>query len=220
MNTIFIPVKASVSSFLGLADPETLLSQQGMFAADFNFAYNNSIPIVQEMLDAIPDWYHNMASEQGKELNIDIRVHKLEKGDYPASPGWHVDASQRETAFENNAERTDVEASLVGTISSHPDGVSNTVFVQNVINLDEDYESLTNNNNKLLQEKLEGETMETIRTEDGIWTLFDPYTIHNVESSRNNGVRLFARASIWEKPNGHKPGLTKTEQVYRLDETF
>lgn len=220
MDTIFIPVKASVSSFPGLVDSETLLSQQGMYAADFNFAYKNSIPVVQEMLDSIPQWYHDLAIEQGKELNVDIRVHELKKGDYPASPGWHVDASQRETAFQNNADLTAVEASLVGTISSHPNGVSNTIFVQNVINIDEDYEALTKNNNKLLQEKIIDKHLETVQTVDGVWTLFDPYTIHNIEQSKNDGVRLFARVSIWNKPDGHTPGLTKTEQVYRIDESY
>lgn len=220
MSTVFIPVKASVASFFGLAEKDELLSQQGMFAADFAFAYDNSIPVVKDMLDAIPDWYHNMASEQGKELNIDIRVHELSKGDYPASPGWHVDASQRETAFENNAQRTDVEASLVGTISTHPEGVSNTVFVQNVINLENDYEALTRDNNKLLQAELVGKHMDTVRTEDGVWTLFDPYTIHNVEAARNDGIRLFVRVSIWKKPIDHVPGLTRTEQVYRIDHSY
>lgn len=217
MGTIFIPVKASVSSFTGTAEKDELLKQQGMYAADFDFAYEHSTPIVQEMLKSIPEWYHNLAKEQGKELNVDIRVHELEKGDYPASPGWHVDASQRETAFQNNADLTAVEASLVGTISTHPEGVSNTVFVQNVIHIDEHYENLTKDNNKLLQDNLIEKDLETVRTVDGVWTLFDPYTIHNVEASRNDGVRLFARVSIWDKPAGHKPGLTKTEQVYRLD---
>lgn len=218
--SIFIPVRASVSSFPGLANSDELLSQQGMYAADFTFAYNNSIPVVQEMLESIPQWYHNMASEQGKELNVDIRVHELKVGDYPASPGWHVDASQRETAFQNNADLTDVEASLVGTISTHPEGVSNTIFVQNVIHIDEKYEVLTKDNNKLLQQELIGKDMDIVRTVDGVWTLFDPYTIHNVEKSRNNGVRLFTRVSIWNKPEGHVPGLTKTEQVYRLDQKY
>lgn len=216
MSAIFIPMRASVASFLGIAEGEDLLSQQGMYAADFQFALRHSVPVVRDMLDSIPGWYHSLAHEGGKELNIDIRVHDLEVGDYPASPGWHVDAAQREISFENNAKRTDVEASLVGTISTHPDGVSNTVFAQNVVELEGDYDSLTANNNRLLQENLVGVDLDAVRTEDGVWTLFDPYTIHNVEPSRNSGVRLFVRVSVWKKPEGHVPGLTRTEQVYRL----
>lgn len=119
---------------------------------------------------------------------------------------------RKEISFENNAKRTDVEASLVGTISTHPDGVSNTVFAQNVVELEGDYDSLTANNNRLLQENLVGVDLDAVRTEDGVWTLFD----HNVEPSRNSGVRLFVRGSVWKKPEGHVPGLTRTEQVYRL----
>lgn len=168
------------------------------------------------MLGAIPVWYQRLAVDNGQELNIDVRVHDMRKGDYPASPGWHVDAAQRETGFQDRAGRVDVSHSLVGTVSTSVGGVSNTIFADEDLTLEGEYEELTASNNQLLQERLKGREFSSTQTEDGKWTLFDPYSIHNVQAAKADGVRLFVRVSIWEKPEGHKPGLTRTEQVYSV----
>lgn len=210
---VFEPNYSFVSSFDGTASSETLLSQQGMYAADYEFALAHSIPVTRQMLESIPQWYHQEAESQGGELNVDIRVHKMKAGQYPASPGWHVDAAMRETAFEDSADKEDVSHSLVGTISTHNQGVSNTVFCNTHIEIDATYEDAVANNCAVLQEKFP-ENVDVTRSQDGSWTLFDPYTVHNVERCRHDGVRLFVRVSIWKRPRGHVPGLTKTEQVY------
>lgn len=215
-TTTFTPNFSAIASFPAHATAQRLLAQRGFYAADLGFAYAHAGAELRAMLDAIPDWYRALAAENVQELNIDVRVHQMRRGDYPASPGWHVDAAQRETDFEEMAGRVDVSHSLVGTMSTSSRGVSNTIFVRDEISLDGAYEELTAANNALLQEELAGKNFKVVATEDGQWTLFDPYSIHNVQAAKVDGVRLFVRVSIWSKPEGHSPGLTKTEQVYSV----
>lgn len=221
-HVLFVPNYYPIASFDGYEpDADVLLRQQGMYAADLDFAYERATPVVKRMLDAIPRWYHDHARERGEELNVDIRVHQMSVGDFPASPGWHVDAAQRETAFEENADLTDVSYSLLGTVSTAPDGVSNTLFYDKSVVFDAEYNTVVKGSQSYLQSHLPSAELmlpNVSRSQDGRWTLFDPYTIHNVEAARHEGVRLFLRVSLWKKPKDHHPGLTKTEQVYRMVE--
>lgn len=212
---LLAPNFSVVGRFQGYASRDELLSQQGMFAADYDFALRHSDDLARSMLESIPDWYHDESVRQGKELNIDIRVHSLLEGQYPATPGWHVDAAVRETSFDDAAVKEPVSHSLVGTISDSKFGVSNTVFCEDSLSFDDTYENLVTRNCKKLQEGMPRGVEEWVSS-DGVWTLFDPCTVHRVAAANVDGTRLFARVSLWSPPVGHVPGLTKVEQVYEL----
>jgi hypothetical protein len=205
-----------VSSFDGFASTETLLAEQGMFAADERFARKHGGPVTNRVLDAVPDWYREEAASAGLQLNIDVRVHELRKDWFPAAPGWHCDAAVRETAFDDSAEKRVVDKNLVATVSSEEAGVSNTVFLSRSVTLDDvTYEESVANNSELLNQALaEVEQQDEVISSDGSIILFDPYTPHRVQAAQRDGTRLFVRISLWVPPTNHQPGLTRSEQVF------
>lgn len=210
---LFIPDYRTVAVISGTYPAEELLTQKGMFAADLTFAYTHATPVLKTILDCIPASYHQQAAENCMELNIDVRVHELLPGEYPATPGWHCDAPQRETQFVENAATVPVKQSLVVNVSSHSNGVSNTVFATKPVNLPNnrmDYSTW-----ELMNTHYGTDLTPYHVTKDGEYIQFSPYTPHCIQPAQHAGVRMFVRISQWQKPSNHHPGLAKTEQVYR-----
>lgn len=210
---LFIPNYKTLQRVPGTYPEEELLKQQGMFAADISFAYQHATSVLKNILDNIPSSYKQQATDSRMELNIDVRVHQLQPREYPSTPGWHCDAPQRETRFSENAPTTPVQQSLVINVSSHPNGVSNTVFAYQPVNLDNnkmDYSTW-----KLMDSHYGTDLTPYHVSEDGEFVQFSCYTPHCVQPAQNPGTRMFVRISQWVKPENHKPGLAKTEQVYR-----
>lgn len=214
MSFVFIPEYKVVTTIEGTHPAEELLEQQGMFGADLSFAYQHAGKVLQNVLDSIPETYHTEAAENGMELNIDVRIHELAVGDYPATPGWHCDAPQRETEFSNKGETVPVANSLVVNLSSNPLGVSNTIFAMDPVELDNDRmdQSTWAEMNALLGDDFSRRHV----SQDGQFIQFSCYTPHAIQPAQHDGVRMFVRISQWKKPEGFNPGLAKTEQVYRL----
>jgi len=215
----FEPNYRKIAKFDGNASEEELLAERGVFAADLEFVQTNCGSLGQRLIDAVPDWYYQSADEQGLEINCDLRLHRLEPGQYPAAPGWHCDAAQREVAFANLDASTEVASSIVACISSDPGGVSNPQFLNEAFTIDSVNEY--GNAPELWREVSEqlSETGACEDSADGEMILFDPWTLHRVRPAKCSGIRLFFRMSIWEKPLGHRPGLVKSEQVYNLIRT-
>ena len=212
----FVPEFVVLKRIQGTYETEQLLSQVGMFGADLDFAYRHATPVLTTILNAIPKEYKCQAADEGLELNIDVRVHELRKGDYPATPGWHCDAPQRETTFSDAQETVPVQNSLVLNVSSEPEGVSNTIFAQEALTLDNNRMDLTTW--RLMNETLGADLSNYHQSHDGEMIMFSCFTPHCIQPAVRDGVRLFLRVSQWVKPDGFTPGLTKTEQVYRVVE--
>lgn len=213
----FTPAYASVASFDGYAERDVLLAEQGMFAASETFVRTHGGPLAHRLMDAVPDDYRQAAAEAGLELNVDLRVHDLSPGEFPASPGWHCDSPFREVAFDSRAQTQAVQRNLVATISTHRDGVSNTEFLSTPCTVVSAAEpgtpALWVDANAHVEA---GSGWSMTQTTDGVWTEFDCSTLHRATAAARQGVRMFARVSLWVPPQEHRPGLTSIEQVYRL----
>lgn len=214
MSFIFEPDYSVLAQVKGTHPRSLLLKQQGMFGADLNFARFHASPVLDIILDAIPESYHSEAFDNGMELNIDVRVHDLVRGDYPATPGWHCDAPQRETEFSNKGETVPVAQSLVLNVSSNPLGVSNTIFATKPVELDNDL--MDQSTWKAMNQLLGDDHPDSEISRDGDFIVFSSYTPHSIQPSQHDGVRMFVRISQWVKPEGFAPGLAKCEQVYRV----
>lgn len=215
MGILLVPEFEVVASVQPTWSREELLSQTGFFGADIEFAYRHASRPLRTILDAIPSNYHESAKSRDMELNIDVRIHELLKGDYPASPGWHCDSPQRETAFSDDIDTTPVARSLVANVSSNPFGTSNTIFATEEVWLDDD--SMTNSSWRELDDKLSADLSKDFRhfSNDGELVEFSCFSPHCVQPAQGDGVRMFVRISQWVKPDGFSPGLTRSEQVYR-----
>lgn len=216
----FAPRFHVAGRFHGYAPTKALLAEQGMFAAPEPFARRHGGPLTQRVLDAIPDEYRHTAHQAGLELNIDVRVHDLDEGDYPASPGWHCDSPFREVAFDDRATTQAVQRNLIATISDNFAGVSNTEFLTHTYGLHSNdragSHALWRNMNGHLNELARTRPLNTVSATDGELIEFDCTTLHRATPAHRDGVRLFCRISMWTPPHGHQPGLTTCEQVYRL----
>lgn len=209
----FIPDFQTLATIPGQYPRESLLAQQGMYGADLDFARAHGSQALLDVLGAIPEAYHAEAAERGMELNVDVRVHNLTPGDYPASPGWHCDAPQRETQFSDAQELTAVNRSLVANLSSHPLGVSNTVFATESLTLAHD--AMDADTWALMDATLGTDLTGHHHSADGQLVQFSCFSPHCIQPAQRAGVRMFVRISQWVRPPGFTPGLSRWEQVYR-----
>lgn len=200
---------------------EMLSREFSMYSATPEFLRENGGDIAISILDKIPKWYFEEARRLNLFPNIDVRVHRLYPGDYPAYPGWHCDGHFRETYFSQpDSDRIGVGKHIICTVSSHEGGVSNPEFLSENISLDLDTTSDHNlwkqAHNQIEKIKL-NRPVATEMTRDGEIILFNPWTLHRVSPAKIRGWRLFFRMSMWDKPNlGEGGKLSKQEQVYKV----
>ena len=213
----FAPNITQLGSFDGFADNEDLEKEVGVFASDLDFVRAHCGPLALRFLDAVPATYHAFADASGLVANCDIRLHYLQVGQYPASPGWHCDAAIRETVFDATAPTVPVSNNLIATISSSKEGVSNTEFSLAELSIDSEH---VYGNDPLLWEEVDARYAaappRTLSTKDGILYGFDGYSLHRAAAAKASGWRLFFRMSLWHPPTGHVPGVSSSEQIYNL----
>jgi hypothetical protein len=207
---------ARVQPTATIADMER---ERGVYSATPEFVRANCGPIARGLLDVVPAWYYQEAADRGLYPNIDVRVHRLYPGDYPAYPGWHCDGEYRETYFSQpDLDRIHVSRHLIATVSTHAGGVSNCQFLaqQLTATVDPPTSDMT------LWGQVHRQVPESppvVDTRDGDLVLFDSWSLHRVMPTKVRGWRLFFRMSMWHRPNLGAGGmLTKQEQVYKLVE--
>lgn len=198
---------------------EDFKQEQSFYAASPKFVKTYGGKIAQFLLDHIPEEYLKLSSAP---LNIDFRVHDLQKGEYPASPGWHCDESLREHFFgQTQEEKTPVFHSLIVMLSSHKKGVSNTEFIKkpshicldNIQNLQG--QEIWNYVDKEINKRND---IKTLKIKDGEYTLFSPNNLHRVSEAHNDGIRCFMRISFWNYHNKNDDmygTLSSFEQIYK-----
>ena len=198
------------------ASLKQLEKEQGMYSATPDFCREYGGPITREFLDAVPKSYLLEAESKGLYPNIDVRVHRLYPGNYPAYPGWHADAQFRETYFgQPKLDRTELSNHLIATVSSDADGVSQTEFIDEPMEIelaktepDESFWRLVD------REMRKAEKFKTWVMPDGCLTQFDCWTLHRCTPARRRGWRLFFRVAMWYRPNLNEGKLSRQEMIY------
>lgn len=206
----------------GLFAIEELEQEVGVYSATPDFVRENCGPIANMVLSMVPQSYYDEASDLGLFPNVDVRIHRLYPGDFPAYPGWHCDGEYRETYFSQpDLNRIKVSKHLTWSGSSHPSGVSNTQF------LDEQFQFSTEKVDSehvlwgQVHKTLESQKREPklVDTKDGQLMSFDSWTLHRAMPAKIRGWRIFFRMAMWHKPNLGAGGvITKQEQVYTVCE--
>jgi hypothetical protein len=217
----FAPKFRVVRELPGVFSIPDLEAERGVYSATPRFVRQHCGPIAVSILDAVPDDYFAEAERLGLYPNIDVRIHRLYPGDYPAYPGWHCDGEFRETYFSQpDLDRIPVSHHMVATASTHPEGVSNTQFLNEPFraDVDEDAKDVTLWGQVHRQLEAKGYT-SLVDTRDGQLVAFDSRTLHRAMPTKVRGWRLFFRISMWHRPNLGAGGmLTKQEQVYKVAE--
>lgn len=217
----FTPSFHTAEQLHGVYDITDLANETGVYSATPEFVRKHCGPIANRILDAVPTSYFEEAKDLGLFPNVDVRVHRLYPGDYPAYPGWHCDGQYRETFFSQpDPNLTKVANHIICSVSSSEHGVSNTQFWDGEpIELEHDEgESLTlwgkmDRDIRLRKRK------QVYDTRDGEMVMFDSYTPHRVMPAAVRGWRLFFRMAMWYRPNlGNGGCVSRQEHVYKLCE--
>lgn len=211
----------TVGTVNGVAPISQLEKEVGVYSATPAFVREHCGPIANSILDTVPTWYAEEAVRLCLHLNIDVRIHRLYPGDYPAYPGWHCDGEYRETYFSQpDLHKVKVHNHLICTVSSHEAGVSNPEFITDNVSVDV---TATEGGDAALWAQVSramvGAEIATEETADGDLVCFNSWTLHRVRPAKIRGWRLFFRASMWHRPNLGTGGmLTKQEQIYKITE--
>lgn len=212
--------KLQVQAVRGCYSVEEMEPEQGVYSATPEFVREHCGPIANSILDRIPEWYFEEAKDRGLYPNIDVRVHRLYPGNIPAYPGLHCDGNVRETYFaQPDLLNTPVSRHIICSVSTHPEGVSNTEFVTVPCEVE-----LPQDPNKhpgiwaMVHEKTKHLPRTTIP--DGDLILFDSLALHCATPAKFRGWRLFFRMAMWYRPNLGRGKLSRQEMIYVSSDNF
>jgi len=206
----FTPEVKKLAQFDGIATIAELDAETSVFAASPEFVRKNCGPVANRILDAVPQDYYD-AAPIGMLSNIDVRVHRLNIGEYPAVPGWHCDGQLRETYFA--APRLDVipiRDTVLACVSTGM--VSNFEIASEPFTCDigeEEYLWARVN------QQIEQSDMQSFASQDGQLYQMTIDTLHRCMPARARGWRLFFRMSMWHNDYlGDGGKIAQQQQVY------
>lgn len=222
----FRPNFTIINNIPGCYTIEEIDNETSVYSATPEFVRRHCGPIANNILDNVPESYFEEANGLNLFPNIDVRIHRLYPGDYPAYPDWHCDGEYRETYFSQpDLDKIPVSKHVVCTVSTHKNGISNCEFLLDSI----DFVDKANSDmqSTQAQHNLWGRVHEAIspnsstyQSQDGEIVMFDARSLHRVMPAKRRGWRLFFRISMWHKPNlGEGGKISKQEQVYKLVES-
>lgn len=181
------------------------IGEQSMYSATPAFAIKNGGDITRAIIAAIPDWYYESAANLDLYPNIDVRVHDLNLDNipegfllYPAIPGWHADGEFRETYFSQpDLSRVPVSFHVVATVSTLAEGVSNTRFIDDAMEMEVNEDlpdtALWAEVHRHV-ERLDSYAYTDMR--DGGVVIFDARSLHKARPAKATGKRLASDCSF------------------------
>lgn len=219
MTHSFIPDIATIGHFSGHRSIAELAQEVSVYAASPEFVRAHCGPVAIHILEQMPASYYEKADRLGLKPNIDVRVHRLNVGDYPAVPGWHCDGAYRETYFaQPDRERIQIRDTVIATASTDYDGVSTPEFVIEPVKVSvddprPDYGFWAQVHNQIPS------TVASTKCVDGLLYQFSCETLHRARPARVRGWRLFFRMSMWHNDYlGDEGVVAAQQQVYLVRE--
>ncbi len=196
MKAVFSPGSEKVDQIKGIHDVATLLAEPCLTSATPEVVREHGGPLANMITDrvlrirGIPEDLHPV---------IDVRVHRLMKGMYPAIPGWHCDGVPRKD-YHSQPDYADLKRGVghfTCILASHS-GLSQTEFYSGP-----DFEMSFSDSIPVwrqLHMKLDQYPVDTKRYGEGRIVYFDCHTPHRATPSMGRGVRLFYRLSYYHNP--------------------
>lgn len=201
---------------LGMAD---VLAEPSLFSCSSLMVNQVGGPLTRSALNQIEQFYPKqieVAKKAGLTPIIDVRVHRLMPGQYPAIPGWHCDAVPRNN-YHGQPDFSMVDPAAFHVcllLSNEKQGVSNTEFVDSVIKpkmWDDEHVY------RDLHREVERIKPDIVELPDGVFAWFNQRSIHRASPCHRRGVRMFMRYSMYHKPPIQNK-VQGQQQVYQLAE--
>lgn len=225
----FEPRIEPVGHVNGAATIEALSNETSVYAASPAFVRQHCGPIANTILDAVDDAWFARCEHHDMLPNIDVRVHRLNIGEYPAVPGWHCDGVLRETFHgQPDINRIRIRDTIIATVASDPNGVSTTEWVDEPVTLtlpgftdatgsgDTGYRLWRGAHQQL--EQLDPQPRRQ-HLQPGKIICMGERTLHRATPATTRGWRLFFRMSMWHNPYLDEHGkVARQQHVYVVNE--
>jgi hypothetical protein len=191
----------------------------GIYSATPERVYKDGGPIARSFIEEIPNEFFTRAKKLNLHIICDIRIHRLNVGEWASVPGWHCDGDVRKSYGAQPELERPQGAHIICCVSSHPEGVSNFEFVTEPVTCELDTEHPTMGVYAQLHNYVEANDIQRIPSHDGMLYWMNSETIHRPRQAKVRGWRMFMRASMYHQGCLEGDGkFSKQEQVYILSE--
>lgn len=201
----------------GTFDVEQLNKERGVRSVSFDWIRYNvpASSLVYRLAEDIRDVAMAVAVDKHRVPVIDARVQRLMPGMFPSIPGWHLDGVAR-SEFHSQPDVTKIVegvSTFVCTLSTHPEGVSNTRFLAEPASVEVD-------DTKPVYKQIHSQLIdaETVAVPDGYWAFMEQAHVHCASPTAHRGYRMFFRVTVLPDMMPKNRGFTDVEQVYLLSE--
>jgi len=210
---LFTPEIQTIGKVKGSRSVDELSVETSVYAASPDFVRQNCGPIANGILDAVDQSYFDRCEDLGMLPNIDVRVHRLNVGEYPAIPGWHCDGVKRETYHgQPDPDKMRIRDTVLCAVSMgsvcNPEVITEQLEID-IPEIEDEFKLWQYVDSKILD--------STSRREmpDGEITMIGASTLHRVMPARRRGFRLLFRMSMWHNDYlGDSGKISKQQQVY------
>ena len=210
---LFIPEIKVIGDVAPTRTVGELADETSVYAASPDFVRQNCGPIANGILDAVDQSYFDLCKKLGMLPNIDIRVHRLNIGEYPAIPGWHCDGVKRETYHgQPDMDKIRIRDTVLCTVSMgsicNPEVATEQLEIA-IPQIEDDFKLW-----KYVDSKIPHD-MTRCTMPDGEITMMGALTLHRVMPAKQRGFRLLFRMSMWHNDYlGDDGRIAKQQQVY------
>lgn len=167
--------KAKINSPVKYIKPisfQLVEGQKNFKYTDVSYAYDNSVACVQKIIEQFP------IEGNHKNVLIDIKVHDIEKENFPCLPGWHTDCTLNPWHY------TLPEVHHIYMFGAE----CRTRF------LDEDFEmSFESMNPKYIKDKMNSVIHKSWAVQEGYIYRYDRFSLHAPSLAEKTGKRLLIR---------------------------
>lgn len=162
-----------------------ILKGQHMFKyADYNFAYQNSTPIVRNILDMCPVVQTIFPISKNIKTLVDVKIHSLSEGECPCIPGWHIDGHPNPFKYDKSY----YHLFLIGPEDTR------TLFIDHPVELDVEEgndEQLPNS----YVEQLKNIPVKSIHLPENVWCSYTNTDFHSGPYFASKSDRLLVRVA-------------------------
>jgi hypothetical protein len=215
----FVPNFCEIGNIRPTYSIGELDKEVSIYSASPRYVLEHGGPIAKSFVENIPKAFLDEAANAGLNVVLDVRLHRLNVGEFPSVPGWHCDGDVR-MSYQAQPELDRPHGKhIICSVSSHPEGVSNFEFVNVPVEVEIDTEHPFRGFYAQVHEHVESKHVSRVPSSDGIIYQMDSSTIHRPMPTKVRGWRLFARASMYHL--GYLEGegkISKQQQVYILSE--
>jgi len=202
-----------VASILGHYSQNVLRMEPSIYSAGINYVKRNGGVLTNKILDNYGYKFYKQGKQNNLNTLIDVRLfYDMQINDYPSYPGWHADFDGSKIDNKPRGEH------LVCSLSSHPEGVSNTRFYKGDVEIPMTDGLVTwQSVHKYMTDIESKEPNNFYDAKDGEIIILDNETLHTSTPAINRGVRLFMRMTHTDAEISEEDGkLSNQIAVYRL----